>query len=377
MKYYIRILLIVAWAVCLPGSYTKAKTLLPQVEYSNLQVRYNKKTGNIDLTFDARLSLPSPNYSLMVVPKLAKDGKEVPFASVALAELPSSVMEGEWYKISRLRKQRSGIHDPLPGKASYIPQVSNYTYKASIPQAAWEENVSVVVYTILKTYSGITGQSVYHFPGLLAVMDDSEDTFPEKVAEPRRFVERINDANRAIVAGIATLNTVEEYIEEHWEGSLNIYFETGSSQINFGFMGNSETLSRLLETVNSMQEANNAPHVVIVGYSSPEGSVGHNKRLSAERAWSVQEYIATNSGLSETEIATYEGGINWAGLKRFVQSDYTIPRRNEVLSILEQPVWDSRTQTGRLTSLMRLGGGESYRYLADNYFPQLRGSAFI
>jgi hypothetical protein len=81
--------------------------------------------------------------------------------------------------------------------------------------------------------------------------------------------------------------------------------------------------------------------------------------------------------MRSSEIIPYEGGINWIGLQRLVAADNSIAYRDEILPILELPIWDARTQTGRHGELMRLRGGDPYRYLLNNFFPQLRGAAFI
>ncbi|MDR2534135.1 MAG: OmpA family protein [Tannerellaceae bacterium] len=349
-----------------------------QSSYSNLKAAYNRRTGRIELTFDARLKPPGLNYSLTVAPQLSKDGREGP--ANRMAALPAYVMEGEWFRTSRLRKERSGEYRSSAIPSVMTPASAGFTYKASVSQNDWEEGVNVIVYTTLRNYHGIVAQSVFRFPLKLALALDDDYMAPsDEVPVTRRpFVERISTANRDIVAGMASIEEVEAYIETNGEGSLTIHFEVGSSRINPNFMGNARTLHELLFAIAEMKRGNNAPQVVVVGYASPEGNADVNRRLATERAANVRNYISSNSELRlPADVATYDGGINWAGLKRLALSDYNLPRRNDVFRILEMPVWDSSTRTGRLGSLMRLAGGEPYRYMTEVYFPQLRGAAFI
>jgi outer membrane protein OmpA-like peptidoglycan-associated protein len=348
--------------------------------YSNLQTTYNRKTGKIDLTFEARLSTPGLNYSLTISPRLAKDGKEAPAALVNLAQLPNYVMEGDWYKNSRLRKQRSRRPVPDYSRSVLMHPTSAFTYKASISQNDWVEGVTVVVYTTLTSYKGVVAQSVFRFTTkqTLAYDEDLQPSPSDNIPVTQLpFVERVNSVNREIVSGNASIEAVEAYIETNGEGSLTIHFELASSRINPDFMSNNRTLNELLNVISEMRRTNNPPQVVIVGYASPEGQADFNRRLATERARSVQNYIASGTELNRSEIITYDGGINWAGLKRLALADYNLPRRSEALRILEIPIWDANTRTGRLGSLMRLAGGEPYRYMTDVYFPQLRGAAFI
>jgi hypothetical protein len=47
--------------------------------------------------------------------------------------------------------------------------------------------------------------------------------------------------------------------------------------------------------------------------------------------------------------------------------------RDQVLNIIDHtPIWDARRKTGRLGELMRLAGGEPYRQMEREFFPQLR-----
>ena len=377
MKHHIQIIIFAILAAFLVISNAAGITPL-QSSYSNLRAAYNRRTGNIDLSFDARLKAPGLNYSLTVAPQLSKDGREN--LSGRLPSLPAYVMEGEWFRTSRLRKQRSGVYQPSADKSVMTPPAAGFTYKASVSQNDWEEGVTVIVYTTLRSYHGIVAQSVFRFPLKLALLRDDDYMSPsdEVPATQRPFVERINTANREIVSGVASIEEVEAYIETNGEGSLTIHFEVGSSRINPNFMSNSRTLNELLAAIAEMKRGNNAPQVVVVGYASPEGNADINRRLAVERAANVKSYISSNSELKlPADIATYDGGINWAGLKRLALSDYNLPQRNEVFRILEMPVWDSSTRTGRLGSLIRLAGGEPYRYMTDVYFPQLRGAAFI
>jgi hypothetical protein len=358
------------------------KEKLPQATYSNLQVHYNKKTGDLELTFDGKISAPGMNYSITITPHLTKDGKESPYASVPLAALPAQVMEGDWYRLSRERKEKTGTRAPKLPQAIRILPTASYSYSAPISQREWVDGVSVTVYTTMRTYSGITGETVFRFTDLLSFLPEEEEYIDtanvHKVpAIARPFVEPVTEKNRDIVDGRADLQSVEGYVEERGEGALTVYFEVGSSIINPGFTWNSRTLAELIDVVEEMKRNDNDPRVVVVGYSSPEGSPDLNKRLSMERAWSIQKYLTAHTALNASEIATYEGGINWIGLKRLIIGDHLLPNREEILATLELPVWNARTQTGRHGALMRLNNGETYRYLLNHYFPQLRGAAFI
>jgi outer membrane protein OmpA-like peptidoglycan-associated protein len=379
MKHIIQTVIIAALAISFFCSTADAKQTLPGVTYRNLKIRYNEQTGKVDLSFEAVLKKDlSINYSLLFVPRLEKSGKE----KASMPQLPGVAMEGAWYRISRHRHERSHTYrEVIPDTLSYVHPAKVYTYKASVPYKQWVEGVSLVVYSTLKTYGGITGSSVFTFGDLLSMKAErpaKKVNTKERPEQFRPYIELIDDVNRPIVAGTASIGDVENYIEIHGEGSLTLYFETSSSRISPDLMSNRETIDKLMEAARDLKSVGNGrPRVVIVGYSSPEGKAETNQRLANERALAVQELIATRSELSIADIITYGAGTNWAGLKRLVTADEMTPNRNEVLTILDAPIWDTHLQTGRLGSLMRLNGGATYRYMLKYHFPQLRGAAFI
>ncbi|GHT37206.1 hypothetical protein FACS189414_0500 [Bacteroidia bacterium] len=379
MKHIIQTCIIATLAISVFYSTADAKQTVPGVTYRNLKIRYNEQTAKVDLSFEAVLKKDlSINYSLLFVPRFEKGGTE----NVTMPKLSGVAMEGDWYRISRHRHERSHTYrEVIPDTLRYVHPEKIYTYKASIPYKQWVEGVSLVVYSTLKTYSGITGRSVFTFGDLLSIKAGrpvKKANTKERPEQFRPYIESIDDVNRPIIAGTASIGDVENYIEIHGEGSLMLYFETNNSRISLDLMNNRETMDKLMEAARDLKSVGNGrPRVVIVGYASPEGKAETNQRLANERALAVQELIATRSELSIADIITYGAGTNWAGLKRLVMADEMTPNRSEVLKILDAPLWDTRSQTGRLGSLMRLDGGIAYRYMVKYHFPQLRGAAFI
>jgi hypothetical protein len=117
--------------------------------------------------------------------------------------------------------------------------------------------------------------------------------------------------------------------------------------------------------------------IVIAGFASPEGSPELNDRLALDRAVAVKEFMMDNSSVEGRSIRIFNGGTDWAGLKKLVEES-DIYRKQRIVDIIENtPVWDSRRGVGRRGELMRLDGGDPYRYMLTNFFPQLRQAAYI
>jgi hypothetical protein len=55
-----------------------------------------------------------------------------------------------------------------------------------------------------------------------------------------------------------------------------------------------------------------------------------------------------------------------------------MPQKQRIVELIDTvPVWDKARNLGRLGELMRLDGGEPYRYMLDKLFPELRQAAYI
>lgn len=169
--------------------------------------------------------------------------------------------------------------------------------------------------------------------------------------------------------------------DEERELSMSIYFKQGSKSIDHTYMDNAQTIQNLIAAVNMIQASGNSrvKYVVVVGFSSPEGGFEVNDRLAFERAVSVKEYIMKTTDMNADKLKIFNGSIDWRGVKLYTQqSDLTEIEKQQVAHIIDTvPIWDSQRQIGRHGEIMRLNGGNTYRYLKKNIFPKLRNGAFL
>ena len=88
-------------------------------------------------------------------------------------------------------------------------------------------------------------------------------------------------------------------------------------------------------------------------------------------------YIRSRVSFPDSLIVTTAEGVDWDGLAALVESDSSVPDRDEVLNILQNtPVWiydkQGRIVDGRKKQLMELCGGKIYRLLQERFFAELR-----
>lgn len=180
---------------------------------------------------------------------------------------------------------------------------------------------------------------------------------------------------------------VEEYnegepyrvYEDERKSSLALYFKSGSLGIDPEYMNNRHTMNNLLATIHLIRSSSGSEvrHIVVAGFSSPEGSFKTNDRLAWERAVAIKKYIMETTDTPSAVIHIYNGSADWKGLRMLVdESD--MYGKQAVLDIIDHtPIQDTKRGTGRLDELKKLDGGEPYRYMLKEFFPKLRNGAFI
>lgn len=157
--------------------------------------------------------------------------------------------------------------------------------------------------------------------------------------------------------------------EYRMSGSAYLDFAVGRSEIVAGFGNNAVELQRLHELVESVKGDPDATitGIIITGYASPEGTWQLNKTLSEDRAAALTDYVEMQYGFPASVFTTKGEGEDWATLEKLV-GDSDLPLRDAILHIIRsEGIFD-----GREADLMRLAGGEPYRLMKAEMFPQLR-----
>lgn len=163
---------------------------------------------------------------------------------------------------------------------------------------------------------------------------------------------------------------VEVVIREHREsGKAYLDFAVGRSEIAPYFMNNAAELRKIDDMIERIKDDPSATiiGITIMGWASPEGGWQMNSTLSEGRAAALKERLKTKYGFAESIFTTNGAGEDWTGLEELVgRSD--IPERGAALDIIRSN--DPLDQ--RESRLARLGGGEPYRRIKAELFPQLR-----
>lgn len=163
--------------------------------------------------------------------------------------------------------------------------------------------------------------------------------------------------------------------------SVRIYYRTGYRYVEPAYRDNGTQLARFTESVRRALREGTIERIVVRSGTSPDGTNKANELLSERRADSLVSYIIRHTGVPASLIDPQAAGIAWDELRTQVAAS-GMPYRDEVLDVLDDtPVWifDERKRVvgGRKQRLMNLRGGEPYRYLLREFFPELRSSVVV
>ena len=163
--------------------------------------------------------------------------------------------------------------------------------------------------------------------------------------------------------------------------SVRIYYRTGYRYVEPLYRDNGMQLARFTESVRRALRDGTIERIVVRSGASPDGANRANELLSERRADSLVSYIVRHTDVLASLIDRQAAGIAWDELRAQVAAS-GMPYRDEVLDVLDNtPVWifDERNRVvgGRKQRLMDLRGGEPYRYMLREFFPDLRSSVVV
>lgn len=177
----------------------------------------------------------------------------------------------------------------------------------------------------------------------------------------------------ALFAFIADAETLRD--------STSVIFNQSKSELDLNLGNNRAELERLLNQFKTDETASPSAvikNILVIGGTSPEGTIYINDLLSHQRAENIFTYFTER--LPEQTPQTEFKAIcrDWNGLYRLVTEDNRVPYRSEVLELL-QPVKNKLSLLPKesdklLADLKKLRGGIPYNYLFIHQFPHLRNS---
>lgn len=290
--------------------------------------------------------------------------------------LPEIVVESRRGRIADARREWVSGVETISNNATLTKNGETLSYSARVPRQMWMSRARVEVEAVT---IGCCTQSVSD-PTLLAMVPDFTPKPVVVVVVPPTTGERLsNDFDWVQLDSEFDRDMPSRMFEQDRDGSLRVLFALDSWVLDRNIFNNGEVLDKLVATLRELEGSSDSriTGIVIAGYASPEGPIRRNDLLGQNRADALKKYLVSKTSLNGENIHLYNGAEDWAGLRMMVAAS-DMPSREAVLNIIDTvPIWDDTTRVGRENALMRLDGGAPYRYMLENFFPQLRSAAYI
>ena len=170
---------------------------------------------------------------------------------------------------------------------------------------------------------------------------------------------------------MVTYLTPEVETLKHRSESATLYIDypTGIYDVRREFHNNRSELEKLDSLMHPLIKGNLASisEISICGYASPDGTYKANEILASNRARCFKEYMCVTYVPGHNLYKVSSIPEDWDGLVELLKQ-HPMKHGDEVLSLI------SRTGIfeGREKQLMDMYGGNTYRELLKDYFPQLR-----
>ena len=163
--------------------------------------------------------------------------------------------------------------------------------------------------------------------------------------------------------------------EEPLKENFAIHYRVNETVVDEDYMGNKEQIHKIKHyLVNSPR----VDSITIYAWSSPDGLYNKNRTLSRKRANSAKRLLLQHSPdsakLNSGKIKISPIAENWEGLTTLVKEGYSRKDREKVLAILGD---DTMGSDNKKRELKKLDKGRTWKYLADNYLPQLRAATWV
>lgn len=260
-------------------------------------------------------------------------------------------------------------------------------YHTSVAWQPWMEGSSLIASMVEKNCASYSHRRPMILAENIRLLPDPEPVEEIVVIPPQPVVEKPVTVGEKLAKVYSYVLPASEYeaiepgrlFDEDRENSLTIFFGQGSRIVDISFDQNSQSLIDLMTSIKMIENSldSKVKSIIIAGFASPEGGFEVNDRLAWERAVALKEYILDHSELKSNTIQLYNGSVDWRGLRMLVEES-DMYMKQQVMDIIDYaPIWDSQANRGRLGDLMRLNGGDSYRYMLKNFFPKLRNAAYI
>ena len=165
---------------------------------------------------------------------------------------------------------------------------------------------------------------------------------------------------------------------------FSVLFRVGSATVESSFADNSRQLSDMIDFLQAVRqdESLEVTGVSFCGTTSLEGSYQLNRALAHKRLSALEQIVRGRVDIPESLITRDDNYIPWGELRRWAQDNPDLPRKSEVLAIIDEasemvPYAGGATIDSRVLKLKELDGGSVWEQLNRNFFAEMRSASAV
>jgi outer membrane protein OmpA-like peptidoglycan-associated protein len=313
------------------------------------RLRQVEDSIHVSIEFDfTNLSVATERYLLLTPTLVGPQGKEFKLKNI-------QINGGQQHKaflrevaLNGWERQVANAHYAVIGLNSETRNLFRYT--TAVSYEGWMREARMNIITDL---CGCNGQA--------------QQIASEKVAD--RIILEGAEPYR-VLPNVAYLRPEAESVKARSESNdVFLDFPVSQTDINPNFGNNPRELAKIETIIKEIRSDGNVQvtGVSITGYASPEGDINFNNQLSRGRAESLRNYLASRSGIPPHQYRLGNGGEDWEGLARMIQSMNNFGPKETVLSIIRY-----YNPAERKDRLKALDGGRLWQWMLNELYPRLR-----
>ena len=324
-----------------------------------------KDSTNLKIAFALKVKKISSNAKLVITPILEGDSTKQFLTPITLIG-----------RNMRISMQRKGVALP-PNAVRKAKNIKDYS--VAIPLKEWMTKTNLKLNTELTACNNTTRETISILretktdlsrPNLKRQSDPEEILKQHRVAKFKEFEKKV-----IVYPFVHPIEQYSELTKNPTSAKSNgskLYYKLNESKIDTSYNTNQAALTAIKEAVQIIGSNESVNHckIVVYGTASPEGSDAYNKKLAQARADWMVNYIS--NFVDSSYIETVNLGENWDDLRDLIEQS-GMPYRQEVLDIID----NYTVAEDRKEKLKNLHVGIPYRYINEQFFPQLRCAHYI
>lgn len=151
-------------------------------------------------------------------------------------------------------------------------------------------------------------------------------------------------------------------------GEAYVVFASGKTAVDPAYKDNAAELEKIRATIDSVRADVDVTitDVILKGYSSPDGKLATNEKLSKARTQAIKDYVSALDSLDEKVFKAESVGENWDGLRKAVEASDLVAK-DKILEII-----DSDSPLDKKEARIKSNYPKQWAAMVKDIFPLLR-----